>query len=172
MLCLHCMVNNVLMLVEWDKRQISENTMYINSLLVRCAHTTIFGVSPGLRCHKTHWKVVFLVLIRWFDDILFLPYFKIGEYIGILFMKIVCKQPKMAQLHCHQHFEINRLSLKTSGYNIVYRTRDIKLHWKWHRYPALNGFQKAKSIQCYTRQIMSELGQRKQISNKKGSLVN
>ena len=39
-------------------------------------------------------------------------------------------------------------------------------------YPALDGFQKAKSIQCYTRHIMSRLGQRKQISNKKGSLVN
>ena len=38
---------------------------------------------------------------------------------------------------------------------------------KWHRYPALNGFQKAKSIQCYIRQIMSNLGQRKQISIKK-----
>ena len=34
------------------------------------------------------------------------------------------------------------------------------------------GFQKAKSIQCYTRQIVNNLGQRKQISNKKGSLVN
>ena len=34
---------------------------------------------------------------------------------------------------------------------------------KWYRYPALNGFQKAKSIQCYTRQIMSNLGHRKQI---------
>ena len=22
--------------------------------LVKCAHITIFGVSPGLRCHKTH----------------------------------------------------------------------------------------------------------------------
>ena len=29
-------------------------------------------------------------------------------------------------------------------------------------------FSKAKSIQFYTRQIMSKLGQRKQISNKKG----
>ena len=38
--------------------------------------------------------------------------------------------------------------------------------------PALNGFQKTKSIQCYTRQIMNKLGQRKQISNKKGSLMN
>ena len=28
--CLHCMFNNVLMFVEWDKRQISEYTMYIN----------------------------------------------------------------------------------------------------------------------------------------------
>ena len=88
---------------------------------VKCAHITIFGVSPGVRCHKTHWKVLFLVLIRWFNDILFLPYFKIGEYIGISFMKIVCKQPKMAQLHCHQHFEIKRLSLKINGNNIVYR---------------------------------------------------
>ena len=64
---------------------------------------------------SVHWKVVFLVLICWFNDILYLSYFKIGEYIGILFMKIVCKQPKMAQVHCHQqkrltyHFEINRL---------------------------------------------------------------
>ena len=89
--------------------------------LVECAHITIFGVSPGLRCHKTHWKVVFLVLIRWFNDILFFPYFKIGEYIGILSVKIVCKQLKMAQSHCQQHFEINRLSLKISGNNIVYR---------------------------------------------------
>ena len=32
MLCLHCMVNNVLLFVEWDKRQISEYTMYINPL--------------------------------------------------------------------------------------------------------------------------------------------
>ena len=71
MLCLHCMVNNVLMLVEWDKKQISEYTMYINPLFVKCAQLTIFGVSPGLRCHKTHWKVLFLELIRWFDDILF-----------------------------------------------------------------------------------------------------
>ena len=47
-------------------------------------------------------------------------------------------------------------------------TRDIRLPRKWHQYPALNGFQKAKSIQCYTRQIMSNLGQRKQISNKRG----
>ena len=61
----------------------------------------------------------------------------------------------MTQLHCHQHFEINRLSLKIIGNNI-----------------ALNGLQKVKSIQCYTRQIMSKLGQRKQISNRKGSLVN
>ena len=42
-------------------------------------------------------------------------------------MKIVCEQPKMPKLHCHQqksltyHFEINRLSLKFSGNNIVYR---------------------------------------------------
>ena len=28
--CLHCMVNDVLMFVEWDKKQISEYTMYIN----------------------------------------------------------------------------------------------------------------------------------------------
>ena len=40
------------------------------------------------------------------------------------------------------------------------------------RYPALNGFQKAKTIQCCTRQIVSNLGQRKQISSKKGPLVN
>ena len=31
MLCLHCMVNNVLIFVEWD-RQISEYTIYINPL--------------------------------------------------------------------------------------------------------------------------------------------
>ena len=36
------------------------------------------------------------------------------------------------------------------------------------RYPALFGFQKAKGIQCYTRQIMIKLGQRKQISSKIG----
>ena len=35
-----------------------------------------------------------------------------------------------------------------------------------------NGFQKVKSVQCYTRQFMNNLGQRKQISDKKGSLVN
>ena len=51
-------------------------------------------------------------------------------------------------------------------------THDIRLLWKWHWYPELNGFQKVKSIQCYTRQIMNNLGQRKQISNKKESLVN
>ena len=51
-------------------------------------------------------------------------------------------------------------------------THDIRLLRKWHRYPALNGFQKAKTIQCCTRQIVSNLGQRKQISNKKGPLVN
>ena len=51
-------------------------------------------------------------------------------------------------------------------------THDIRLLCKWHQYPALNGFQKAKSIQCYTRQIVSKLGQRKQLSNKKGSLMN
>ena len=125
--CLHYMVNNVLMFVEWDKKQISGLYIVCQPAIVKCAHITIFGVSPGLRCHKTHWKVVFLVLIRWFNDIIFLSYFKIGEYIGILFIKIVCKQPKMAQLHCHQqksltyHFEINRLSLKISGNNIVYR---------------------------------------------------
>ena len=37
---------------------------------------------------------------------------------------------------------------------------------------APNGFQKAKIIQCCAHQIMSNLGQRKQISNKKGPLVN
>ena len=36
----------------------------------------------------------------------------------------------------------------------------------------LHGFQKAKTIQCCTRQIVSNLGQRKQISNEKGPLVN
>ena len=121
MLCLHCMVNNVLMLVEWDKKANIRIYNVYQPAFVKCAHITIFCVSPGIRCHKTHWKVLFLVLIRWFDDILFLPYFKIGEYIGILFTKIVCKQLKMSQLHCHQHFEINRLSLKISGNNIVYR---------------------------------------------------
>ena len=69
-------------------------------MLVKCAHITIFGVSPGLKCHKTKWKVVFLVLIRLFNDILDLPYFKIGEGIGIFLMKIVCKQAKMAKLPC------------------------------------------------------------------------
>ena len=63
------------------------------------------------------------------------------------------------------HWKLVEITLYTG-------THDIRLLWKWHRYPALNGFQKAKSIQCYTRQIMSKLDQRKQISNKKGSLVN
>ena len=45
-------------------------------------------------------------------------------------------------------------------------THDIRLLWKWHRYPALNGFQKAKSIQCYTRQIMSNLSQKTNIQQK------
>ena len=40
-------------------------------------------------------------------------------------------------------------------------THYIRLLRKWHRYPALNGFQKAKTIQCCTRQIVSNLGQRK-----------
>ena len=84
------------MFVELDKRQISEYTMYINPLSLSVQLIAIFGVSPGLRRHKTHWNVVFLVLILWFNDTLFLPYFKIGEYIVILFTKIVCKQPKMA----------------------------------------------------------------------------
>ena len=53
-------------------------------VLVKRAHITIFG---GLRCHKIHWKVIFLVLIRWFNDILFMPYLKIGEHIGIIFIK-------------------------------------------------------------------------------------
>ena len=51
-------------------------------------------------------------------------------------------------------------------------THDIRLLRKWHRYLALDGFQKAKTIQCCTRQIMSNFNQRKQISNKKGPLVN
>ena len=51
-------------------------------------------------------------------------------------------------------------------------THDIRLLRKWHRYPALYGFQKAKTIQCCTRQIVSNLGKKKQISNKKGPLVN
>ena len=61
----------------------------------------------------------------WFSEVLYLPYFRIGEY--IFFMIIVCKQPRMANLLCRQqtgvtyHFEINLLSLKSSGYNIVYR---------------------------------------------------
>ena len=45
-------------------------------------------------------------------------------------------------------------------------THDIRLLWKWNRYPALNGFQKAKSIQCYTRQIMNNLGQKTNIQQK------
>ena len=70
-------------------------------------------------------KSSFLVLLRWFNDILYLPYIKIGEYNGI-FMKISCKQPKMGILPCRQQkslthlFEINRLPLKIGGNNIVY----------------------------------------------------
>ena len=64
-------------------------------------------------------------------------------------MKIVCKQPNMAKLPYRQqksltyHFKIDRLSLKINGNNIVY----IRLLIQWYRYPALNSFQKAKSIQ-------------------------
>ena len=58
-------------------------------ILVKCAQITIFDVSPRLRCPKTHWKVIFIVLIRWFDDILYLPYFKIGEYI-VVFLNENC----------------------------------------------------------------------------------
>ena len=36
-------------------------------------------------------------------------------------------------------------------------THDIRLLRKWHRYPALTGFHKAERIQCYTRQIKSNL---------------
>ena len=50
-------------------------------------------------------------------------------------------------------------------------THDIRLLWKWHWYPALNGFQKAKSIQCYTRQIMSNLRQRKQMEKNATGVV-
>ena len=45
-------------------------------------------------------------------------------------------------------------------------THDIRLLWKWRRYRALNGFQKAKSIQCYTRQIMSNLSQKTNVQQK------
>ena len=40
--CLHCMVNNVLMFVKWDERQISEYTMYINPFLLS-VHTLRFS---------------------------------------------------------------------------------------------------------------------------------
>ena len=123
--CLHCMVNNVLMFVEWVKRQISIQCISTRPRQV-CTYYDFRRVA-GAHMSQNILKGSFLVLIRQFNDILFLPYFKIGEYIDILFMKIVCKQPQMAQLHCHQqnsliyHFEINRLSLKISGNNIVYR---------------------------------------------------
>ena len=43
---------------------------------------------------------------------------------------------------------------------------------KWPVTREMFPFDDVIMIQCYTRQIMSDLGQRKQISNKKGSLVN
>ena len=47
-----------------------QNIQCISTPLVKCAHITIFGVSPGLRCHKTHWKVLwwienFLGFLKW-----------------------------------------------------------------------------------------------------------
>ena len=60
--------------------------------------------------------------------------FKNGEYIGI-FVKIVCKRPKMPKLTCRQEIglwyrvRINQLSLKISGTKIV-KTHDIE-QWSW-----------------------------------------
>ena len=70
----------------------------------------------------------------WSNDILILPYFKIGERL-VFFMKIVCKQPKMTKLPCRQQkgltyrFEIYQLPLKFSGNNIG--THDIRLLIKY-----------------------------------------
>ena len=109
--------------------------------LVKCAHITFFGVSPGLRCHKTHWKVLW-----WINN--FLEFLK---WCNVRRKTLQTLQP---------------LAFVSVNEEITLLLR------KWHRYPALNGFQKAKTIQCCTRQIVSNLGQRKQISNKKGPLVN
>ena len=56
---------------------------------VKCAHYD-FSVSSGSGSYRTHCMVVFSALLRWFDDILVLSYFKIDEEIGI-FVKIIHK---------------------------------------------------------------------------------
>ena len=137
-----------------------------------CSLNEIKGVSPGVICHKTHWKVLFLVLIRWFNDILFLPYFKIGEYIGIYLWKLYVNSQEWPNYTVTSTLKLADCHWKLVEMTLYIGTHDIRQLWKWYRYPALNGFQKAKSIQCYTRQIISKLGQINPISNKKGSLVN
>ena len=55
-ICYVSIARLAMMFVEWDKRKIYEYAMYVKplSLIVKCAHITIFGVSPGFRCYKTH----------------------------------------------------------------------------------------------------------------------
>ena len=170
MLCLHCMGNNVLMLVEWDKRQISEYTMYINPLSLS-VHILRFSACRRGSYVTKHTERYFS-LCYYVDLILVLPYFKIGEYIGIYLWKLYVNSQEWPNYTVTSTLKLTDCHWKLMEITLYIGTHDIRLPWKWHRYPALNGFQKAKSIQCYTRQIMSKLGQRKQISNKKGSLVN
>ena len=62
--------------------------MYINPLSLS-VHILRFSACRRAQMSQNTLKGSFpCVIIRWFNDILFLPYFKIGEYIGILFMKI------------------------------------------------------------------------------------
>ena len=83
MLCLHCMVNNVLMFVEWDKSQISEYTMYINPLSLS-VHIHVLRFSACRRgSDVTHWKVVFFVFIRWFNLMTF-PFCHTSKSVNIL----------------------------------------------------------------------------------------
>ena len=121
MLCLHCMVNNVLVLVEWDKRQISEYTMYINPLSLS-VHILRFSACPRGSDVTKHTERYFS--LRKYVGLMTFSFCHTSNSVNILVFylwKLYVNSQKMAQLHCHQHFEINRLSLRISGNNIVYR---------------------------------------------------
>ena len=168
MLRLHCMVNNVLMFLEWDKRQISEYTMYINPLSLSVRILRFSACRRGSYVTK-HTERYFSLC--WYVGLMTFSFCHTSKSVNILVFylwKLYVNSQKLPNYTVTNTLKLTDCHWKLVEITLYIGIHDIRLLWKWHRYPALDGFQKAKSIQCYTRHIMSKLGQRKQISNKKG----